>query len=174
MGGVGSQFYKRMVGTQFYTQHGVETPFYSQSAVPRAYQLSQENIRCPKSISAVPGAYQLSQEHISSPKTISAFPTQYQLSQGNISSPKAISAIPRQYQLSQVNIRYPRAHQVSPENTILKPSYQKMIRLAASIMICRKELEKINVLVCFLSKIPHSYPRRRETFVSIVIIIILF
>ena len=105
-----------------------------------------------RSISAIPRAYQLSQGNISCPKAISALPKQYQLSQSNISYPKAISDIPR-------------AHQIPPENMISKPSHQKMIRIDALILICRKKLENKNRLLCFLSKILNSYPRRREIFV---------
>ena len=53
-----------------------------------------------------------------------------------------------------------------PGNTILKPSYQTMIRIGASILILRKKRENRNILLCFLSKILHSYPRRREIFVG--------
>ena len=66
------------------------------SVVPREYQLSQEHVSCPQSISAIRGSYQLFkmitradhlfQEHIR---------RSYQPSRDHINCPKSISAIPR-------------------------------------------------------------------------------
>ena len=75
------------------------------SAIPIAYQLSQQHVSCPKRISAVPRACQLSPEHISYPRIISIIQDDHK-SRSSIprAHPKIISAIPRPYQLSRKHI----------------------------------------------------------------------